>query len=227
MQSITSKKNLRDRFSCTTASYNELYARYLQNPGFLLELANHQPQHQLLDLCGGTGALTRAALAAGTAPSHITLLDLNPRLANENIRQIKNNVQDGLKQLVTEQQSFDSVICRQAFAYLDVIGDAGIELAMMLANLIKPGGKFVFNTFIRPRFHFKTYRYQGQRYIEMAGYFQRRVFHLQINLWRGYDLTISKWHKEERIYAIFNPLFKIETQWRENAMYWICTRRDK
>lgn len=215
------------KFACTTEEYNQLYSRYLQDPGKLLEIAGYHTTHQLLDLCGGTGAASLAAIAKGGDPSRITLIDLNPRCHDSRIRQLRGHALEKMRQLVAEHQQFDVAVCRQAFAYLDVEGARGQELAATMAALLPPGGKFVFNSFIRPRFHLKTYRFQGQRYIEAAGYFRRRVFHLQVNLRRGYDLTISKWHREERIYQIFQRDFHVETRWSDNAMYWLCTRREE
>lgn len=213
------------RFACTTEKYNNLYARYLKNPGKLLEMANFDTSHRLLDLCGGTGAVANQALNIGTDPQNITLVDLNPRCQNQNIKQLRGRASDILRQLVAEGDRFDTVVCRQAIAYLDIEGKSGEELAQLLAILMPEGGRFIFNSFIRPRFHAKTYRYQGQRFIELAGHLRRRVFRLQINLGVGYDLTISKWHREERIFEIFNPLFQVETRWHGNAVYWLCTRR--
>lgn len=213
------------RFLCTTEDYNALYSRYLQNPCRLLEMAAYEPKHQLLDLCGGTGAISLAALKLGGVPSRVTLLDLNPRCSNTEIRQLKGHAISSMEILCKESKIFDIAVCRQAFAYLEVEGKAGEKFSELLSTLIKPGGRFVFNSFIRPRFHAKTYKFANQRFIELAGYFGRRVFHLQVNLKKGYDFTISKWHREERIFEILDPYFTIETRWSNNAVYWICTRR--
>ncbi len=217
--------NKTKRFACTTEHYNDLYSRYLQNPAKLLEMAGYQPGQRLLDLCGGTGAISLAALALGGDPSQVTLIDLKPRCQDKKIRQLAGSALSTLKQINNEGEMFDVAICRQAFAYLHVEGKSGEELAQSIANLIQPGGFFIFNSFIRPRFHFKSYQFKGRRFIELAGYLRRRIFRLQIGLGVGYDFSISKWHREERIFEIFNPYFNIETRWSENAVYWICTRR--
>jgi hypothetical protein len=214
-----------ERFACTTKHYNSLYARYLKNPGKLLEMAGFNIHHKLLDLCGGTGAIANEALSLGADPKNITLIDLNPRCQNPHIRQLRGRAHTMLHQLVAEGNQFNIIVCRQAFAYLDIENKSGEELAQLLAILIPEGNRFIFNSFVRPRFHAKTYRYEGQRFIELAGHVRRRIFRLQVNLRIGYDLSISKWHREERIYEIFNPWFQIETQWNENAIYWLCTRR--
>lgn len=215
------------RFACTTKDYDSLYARYLQNPEKLLSMANFNNQHRLLDLCGGTGVIVTEALRLGTSPKNITLIDLNPRCQHSSIRQLRGGAVINLQQLIKEGCRFETIICRQAIAYLDLENTAGKELAELIALLIPSDCYFVFNSFIRPRFHAKTYRYQGQRFIELAGHFKRRVFRLQVNFKVGMDLTLSKWHKEERIFELFNPWFYIETSWSQNAIYWICKRRKK
>jgi ubiquinone/menaquinone biosynthesis C-methylase UbiE len=219
-------QNQHDRFVCTTEEYNTLYSRYLRHPGKLLEMVGYKTSETLLDLCGGTGAASLAALEMGANVNHITLLDLNPRCSITGIKQISTEAIDGLQQLASEGKQFDVIVCRQAFAYLEVDGENGENLANLLAKIMRPGARFIFNSFIRPRWLAKTYSFNGSRYIELAGYFRRRVFRLQVQLGKGHDLTVSKWHREERIFEIFNAHFQIKTNWSKNAVYWIFTRRD-
>jgi len=168
MLSIFSANTASQRFVCTTEKYNHLYSRYLVNPGNLLEMAGYETEHQLLDLCGGTGAISEAALQLGANPANITLVDLNPRCSNQQIRQLSGHAVSKIRQLCAEGKQFDTVVCRQAFAYLEIEGESGEELAELLAVLVNKNGRFIFNSFIRPRFHAKTYKFQGQRFIELA-----------------------------------------------------------
>lgn len=217
----------KNRFVCATPNYNFLYSRYLQNPGKLLELSKYHINHHLLDLCGGTGAVSLEALKLGASPLKITLVDLHPRCHDQRIAQLAGKALDILKELYNKGMTFNTIVCRQAFAYLEIESNAGDQLAHLLALLIAPGGCFTFNSFIRPRWSAKTYFFDGKRYIELAGYFRRFVFHLQIALGIGYDLTFSKWQREERIFEIFDRYFDVETRWSHHAIYWICTRRNK
>jgi ubiquinone/menaquinone biosynthesis C-methylase UbiE len=148
---------MQKRFACTTGQYNTLYCRYLQQPEKLLEMVDYHTHHDLLDLCGGTGAISKAALNIGANPQKITLLDLNPRLQHENITQICADALQGLEQLANLDKQFDVVACRQAFAYLEIDGEPGNTLAQLLATIIRPQGRFIFNSFIRPRWMLKTY----------------------------------------------------------------------
>ncbi len=66
-------------FRCTTDHYATLYARWLARPGTLLDLAGYEPGQRVLDLCGGTGAVSQECLRRGANPSTIMLVDLNPR----------------------------------------------------------------------------------------------------------------------------------------------------
>ena len=67
-------------FDCSTDKYDVLYAPWLRDPGRLLDLAEYRPGEKLLDLCGGTGAVSKVALQrCGGEKSDITLLDINPR----------------------------------------------------------------------------------------------------------------------------------------------------
>lgn len=215
----------RHKYLCTSENYNHLYTRYLKNKDKLLNLAAFEKTHKLLDLCGGTGAVTREAVSKGALATQITLVDLNPRCDVAGVRLLKGQAIDVLRDIAAHGEVFDSIVCRQAFAYLEVEGENGDALVRHLATIIRPGGKFVFNLFIRPRFLFKTYRCEGSRYVELAAHLGRRVVHVQMNLMQGYDVTISKWHREERMYELFNQYFDVRIEWSNKAAYWVCTRR--
>jgi hypothetical protein len=66
-------------FSCTTPNYDRLYANYLRNPERILNIAEYDPKkdHMVLDLCGGTGAVSKAMIDMGAKDS--ILVDVNPR----------------------------------------------------------------------------------------------------------------------------------------------------
>jgi|APSaa5957512576_1039674.scaffolds.fasta_scaffold64054_2 16S rRNA G966 N2-methylase RsmD len=75
--------------NCTTDKYDALYARWLEKPGTLLDLAGYEPGQTVLDLCGGTGAVSLECLDRGAGPAEVTLLDLNPRCSSDRILSIK------------------------------------------------------------------------------------------------------------------------------------------
>ena len=71
-------------FNHTTSDYNLLYARWLEKPETLLNLGSYRHGQRLLDLCGGTGIVTRTALEKfkGLKKADVTVFDLNPRVGD-------------------------------------------------------------------------------------------------------------------------------------------------
>jgi ubiquinone/menaquinone biosynthesis C-methylase UbiE len=215
-------------FSCTCKNYDVLYARWQKNPADLLTWGGYKPEDNLLDLCGGTGVISRAAKSMGG--KKITLLDLNPRCPEVGIRHIKlgaeriggwiyRNVMYDPE--MSGEDKFDFAVCRQAVNYLDLD-----DVARGLNYVIVPGGKFVFNTYICPRWYFKNYSYAGKEYFELAGYFGNKSFHLQAMFW-DWDFTIFTHYTHEEFLKAFTPYFsleKYETSGNSSRYLWIKNR---
>ena len=185
---------------CTTDKYAALYARWLANPGGLLDLAGYVPGQRLLDLCGGTGAVSLEALRRGADPSTVMLVDLNPRCPDERIEQVAGDADNLGVTVFGKRQpacwnSFDVIVIRQAAAYLE--WDAFSLL--WLRSLLKPGGKLAFNLFTKPKRSFKTYKYEGRRYIEASWFRGRTVWHLQASPTIGWDVTRFRWLDSEKL----------------------------
>ena len=207
-------------FRCTTGKYDSLYARWLVHPGNLLDVAGWEPGKKLLDLCGGTGAVTREALRRGAIPEEITLLDLNPRYMKAGVRQVQGEAERARSLLPFEK--YDVIVCRQAFGYLNRRKWEG--LVDSLYRLLLPGGKLVFNTFQTPKWSFSSYLFDGNRYFEISGYLGHRVFHIQASPFLGFDLTFFQWHEKEDIFAEFSKRFKVVCKETEKSLRWVCTR---
>jgi len=212
-------------FACTTEKYDLLYARWLADPGRLLDLADWQPGQRLLDLCGGTGAVTREALQRGASPDSITLLDLNPRLPDLSVRTVAGQAERVGFLLDGEWTTYDVIVCRQAFSYLDLTGLSRINFPASVAALLKPSGKFVFNTFVRPKWSAKRYTYDGQSYFEVSGYFGRTVWHLQASPGLGWDVSRFHWFTEAEIRNLLARWFRVEVNKSDTSIRWVCTKR--
>ena len=176
--------------NCTTDKYALLYARWLEKPGTLLDLAGYQPGQRLLDLCGGTGAVSLEALRRGADPSTVMLVDLNPRCPDKRIEQVTGDADDLGVTVFGDRQpgclnSFDLIVIRQAAAYLTW----NLASILWMSALLKPGGKLVFNTFVRPKWSFKTYKHDGRRYFEASGHRGGVVWHVQACPSVGIDLS--------------------------------------
>lgn len=237
---------------CTTDKYQTLYARWLVDPGKLLDLAGLQPGDRVIDLCGGTGVVAKEALKRGARNAYV--VDLNPGRAyqdTDDVRMIPpfwgraeevdelllrhvETLHD-LPNLATGEPQgclgarcrcklltldFDLVVCRQAIGYVNIK-----RTARAVANVLRPGGKFVFNAFQKPKFAFKSYRFDGKRFYEASGFFGRTVYHLQASPTIGIDVTRFTWHHERDLDLALAPYFLVEKSSTEKSLYYVCHKR--
>lgn len=202
-------------FDCQTPIYNGLYARWLTNPGMLLDYAGFHPKDELLDLCGGTGAISLEAIRRGGR--NITLLDLNPRCHVHPIKQIRGYAEN-IHNLTSDL--YDIVVCRQAIGYLD------IENAFLaVAQILKPGGRFVFNTFVRPRWTAKFYAFGGHSYLEASAFLFNKVIHFTASPSFGFDMTLFRWHKNKELHRALHLWFNVTTHCNAKSSYWLCVKK--
>jgi SAM-dependent methyltransferase len=234
-------------FDCTTEKYDVLYDRWLDKPGELLDWAKFKPkQHRLLDLCGGTGAVTKEALKRGA--EKVTILDLYPRVDKTDMRierifsraeELRGGPRVPYNPLSCDEEIYvpvghtlpdrrgcapwNLVICRQALGYLDLP-----VVARRLHEVIEPGGRFVFNTFIKPKWSFKTYRRTSsawtRRYWEASCYFGRTVFHLQA-MDGDFDISRFHWHTETDILDAFKSGWAVMDYKRTASTLWYSFER--
>lgn len=213
---------------CTTDKYARLYARWLDKPGGLLDLADYKPGERLLDLCGGTGAVSLEALRRGADPSTIMLVDLNPRCPDHRIEQVAGDA-DAIGPTVFGARqpgclhSFDIIVIRQAAAYLAW----NTPMVLWLAALLKPGGKLVFNTFARPKWAFKTYKYNGTRYFEASGYLGKTVWHLQAAPRIGWDVSKFQFLSKEGVQYALATVFETTSFAEGKSLRWLCTPKER
>jgi SAM-dependent methyltransferase len=208
---------------CTTPKYDALYAAWLTEPTKLLDLADFKAGDRVLDLCGGTGLVSHAALLRGALD--VTLLDIAPRAAHLGhlwpIFQEREGRAEAADRLLPHDY-FDIAVCRQAIGYLDVR-----RTAQAVHKVLRPGGRFVFNTFERPRWGLKTYKLNGTRYVEASGYLRRMVLHVQAGLGVGLDVTKFHWHSQHALHEALAGLFAFDEIHEGRSVYYVCTRWGK
>lgn len=243
------------KLDCTTDQYGPLYARWLVDPGKLLDLAGLRPGDRVIDLCGGTGIVAKEAVKRGAKSAFV--VDLNPgRMYDgtpddmriippfwgraEDVDELLQSHVEGLHGLPRDvgnlhvpggclgercrchryKPDFDLVVCRQAIGYLGIK-----QTARAVANILRPGGKFVFNAFKRPKFTLKSYTFNGKRFFEASGFLGRTVWHVQAAPSIGVDVTKFKWHTEDELDAALRPYFEIARSSTEKSLYFVCTKR--
>jgi len=217
-------------FDCTINRYDEIYAPWLREAGVLLGLVRYAPGMKLLDLCGGTGSVSHAAIYRrrnDTDPARladVTLLDLNPRCKIPQVKQVKGRAEDVA--VYFPKETFDIVVCRQAIGYLNLS-----PVFAGVARVLKPGGWFVFNSFIHPLwgrvkpYSWKTYKFEGSHYIEAHYFAFNHIAHLQWRFGTGWDVTLFKYHDSEKISQLLVHWFNFSLQEQGRGHRWVCFKR--
>jgi len=238
-------------FDCTTDKYDALYARWLKEPGKLLELGELKEGDRVIDLCGGTGLVAYEAICRGARCAFV--VDLKPRIAHlpddmrmippfwgkaEEVDILLERHIDTLHDLAEKYSdgkttgcppgcrckryrlgTFDLVVCRQAINYLDLH-----KVASAVHKVLRPGGRFVFNTFGKPRFFAKSYRHDGRRFFELAGHLGDHVVHLQAGLGIGVDVSKFRWYRHDQIKDAMTPYFLVKDFVQKNSIYYLCRK---
>lgn len=201
---------------CATNKYDQLYSRWLENPGKLLDFAEFTPSERLLDLCGGTGAVSKEALRRGA--QNVTLVDLNPRCTDPRVSSFARDLTHEIN--FQNLGTFDICVIRQALGYLN-LHPLVLGLAPMLPY---KGAKVVFNTFVAPRWKTSLYRHQERLYGEMSGHYGAKVFHVQVCS-EGFDFSIFKYHKHVDIVDAFTPWFNLTClRTKGRSLYYLFER---
>jgi len=208
---------------CTTDRYDDLYAPWLVGAERLLQLAEFDPKTDwLLDLCSGTGIVTRTALDMGADPERVVLVDANPRCPDKRVVQIRSRVERLVSSPV--DKVYDVVVCRQAMGYLD----PGSTIRWVY-RVLRPGGRFVFNTFGHPSpVGAKTYQFNGHRYAEAHLAHGDQVWHIQARLGIGGGVDVSRFtfHRPNWLYMLLTTEgFDVTVHGENNSYRWLCHKR--
>lgn len=189
---------------CTTNRYAGLYARWLSNPGSLLDLAKFNPSRDiLLDLCGGTGAVSEEAVERGA--KSVYLLDLNPRYNNPEVVTIKADAHNPTA--YSFLPDIDLCVIRQSLGYLRLH-----EIAPILGGLLKPGARLAINGFLKPKWKLSFYEFNHGMFLEASAHMLGWVAHIQAAGAFGVDLSVFRHHEMRSVHAAFIPWFKVGRQ---------------
>ena len=190
-------------------TYKALYAKYHQGRGIdeLLDLAEPLRGMHVLELCGGDGRMSLAAIERGAEKVVLTdkEKEMFPSLLEERPR-IKVRVRDAentLNDFRFWKWTFDRIICRQAVNYW-----LYHRTAEVLPEVLNEGGIFAFNTFNQepPREPMvKTYEYQGHHFVEVSWLVGDMVHHVQVREGMEPHCTSFRWISPEEFRTLLEP----------------------
>lgn len=205
--------------------YRHLYARYFQGNRTeqMVALAGDLRGKNVVDLCGGGGRLSELALAGG---ARVTLVDESAGMAaavSPGITRVFRDVQTWLASFCGAAE-YDVMFCQQAVNYWltqDVVDD--------LADAIKPGGVFIFNTFNRKPSRaptLKQYELEGAKFVEaswLSG--EDTVEHVQMREGEAPHTTRFRWISPEQYAEMMGLRFSMLETRDGASSIWHCTRR--
>lgn len=205
--------------------YAKIYARYLA-PGRteqMLDLCGPLTGKTMLDLCGGGGRASRAALSRGA--SSVMLVDESYPMAGA-VQEKDLTVWVGdLKSVLKApllKEGFDVAFCQQAINYW-----FSAALIKQVHRQLKPGAVFVFNTFNEapPSFPVpKSYEYDGRKYMELSWLSApNTVEHVQICDGERVHTTQFQWITPERYRQVLSPYFEVEEIRAGKTSIYRCT----
>jgi 2-polyprenyl-3-methyl-5-hydroxy-6-metoxy-1,4-benzoquinol methylase len=205
--------------------YEALYAKYIyKRPASeLVDKAGDLAGKKVLDLCCGTGILLKECINRGASVLGIDLSE--DMTAGWLIEKNSLRIADVRDYLVSTTETWNVVFCRQAVNYwLDS------TIAGQLAEKIKSGGKFIFNTFNRKPNAipvFKEYDFGGHRFIEISWLVENIVHHVQIREGLPPHTTSFKWISPHDFMVALSPHFKVESEHERNTTIYVCTKKEQ
>lgn len=210
-------------------TYQQLYQRFYEGrPSTeLLELLGPIAGKHIVDLCGGDGRLTTAALNFGAGC--VTLVDaaaamVAPALWHEpRVHICINHVREWLAQCQANGNRFDGIACQQAVNYwLDG------ETAPLIAAALVPAGTFTFNTFHQQPTRtptVKQYQLDGHTFAEVSWLVGDIVHHLQVRDGLTPHYTSFRWLPHELLLGLLEPHFTVTIQQRGNTALYQCIKK--
>ena len=211
--------------------YEKLYAKYLdpESLKILMDLAGEDMTgKRVIDVCGGTGICTEEALRRNA--QRVMLVDGEFDMVPDSIALkdkvtvLINDVEMALTVLGRYGVRYDIAVCRQGINYW--FNAASVAL---LAELIKPGGVFVFNTFnTRPsetpkikQYHHRGVSFTEISYVDMTN----MVHHVQIREDMEPHVARFQWLSPKSFDLYLGKYFNIEKITRNRTDYYRCIRK--
>lgn len=201
--------------------YEVMYRKYFcRSPMELIGLVKINKGDKIVDLCGGTGRLTKELLK----------LDCGTTYVDVSTRMLLPELQDHVERIHMDAKTFfewcdnkyNGVFCQQGVNYW-----LTEKTAELLAGVIVPGGFFVFNTFREcpPTYPMaKEYEIGDRKYVEVAWRVDGIVHHVQCC--EGYAPHVTKFAyiSPKQFREWLEPYFKLEEHVRGKTAIWKAVR---
>lgn len=209
-------------------TYSKLYARYYgRDVGELLNLLEPMRDCRFLDLCGGQGLMSIGAINAGC--KNATLVDaafkmVLPELFDHPlIKVLCGEVKEAFKLMLMQNYRYERVSCRQAINYW-----LNQDTAKSVADILTPGGIFVFNTFNqkppeKPRV--MEYELGGCNFVEVSWLVGNMVHHVQIRDGLEPHQTSFKWLPPGVIHGWLEPYFEVTEERKGRSSIYRCIKK--
>jgi len=222
-------------------TYRKLYAKYLdKRPASMLVNLADVKDKSIVDLCCGEGEISKLCLQQGA--SDIFMLDAEAEMIDldsflDKGGRVTVETLDVSTYLwhfqMTKLPPFaDVAFCRQAVNYWFLS-----DMTKELPCIIKPGGKFIFNTFNRKPSTtpaVKEYEYEGHQFVEISWLVPNQggsdidmVHHVQIREEMLPHTTQFAWISREMFQERLHRYFDISIRTDGGTDIYVCTRKAK
>jgi 2-polyprenyl-3-methyl-5-hydroxy-6-metoxy-1,4-benzoquinol methylase len=210
-------------------TYRALYKRYFdgRDVSELLDLAEPLQGAEVVDLCGGEGQLSLAALARGAR--EVTLVDAEEKMIPWALRRSPSVkcVTQGAEMFLHDSRSdgvqFDRIVCRQAVNYW-----LHRLTAPHISPILREGGIFAFNTFNErppdtPRI--LAYELDGHSFVEISYAVEDTVHHVQARDGLEPHKTSFAWLPPEKIRELLQPHFEVSEKRDGKTSLYRCVKK--
>ncbi len=210
-------------------TYNKLYKRFLKRgPGQMLDLAEFKAGDSFLDLCCGTGRASVEAIDRGASRAFAidkTATKLSCEFELKDFLMEYSGIKRGpmefqqydVRQFFYDTEGlanmmFDCIFCQQGINYwLKTEDRIGETSAKLVSKVLKPNGKFVFNTFNKKPSEdivVKEYKIDDVHYAEVSQLVDGVVHHGQFCDGLPPDHQEFNWISPEEFMSLLKPYFK-------------------
>lgn len=199
--------------------YEFLYAKYIEKE-FKFEFLNYDYKNKdVLDLCGGAGYISSYM---ANKRANIDYCDLSTIMISDEVKyNSKINKIYGSISNLNFDKLYDYIFTKQAINYW--LKEINIK---KIVDILKPNGKFIFNTFdLKDKTYIeKEYEINKNIYKEISEVHNGKLFHFQYCNDIEHRTIFDVITKEEFL-KILVPYFNVEIVENNSSFYYVCEKK--